>query len=72
VAFAVDIRGIGDELLEFAGYIFVRENEEFKIYANKYMEDYIVRKSDFLLYVDELEEAQTISRGRIVNLGDPD
>jgi hypothetical protein len=72
MAFAVNIDGIDDQVLEFAGYTFVRENEEFKVYTNKFMEDYIVRKSDYLLYVDELEEAQVISRGRIINLGDPD
>jgi|HubBroStandDraft_4_1064222.scaffolds.fasta_scaffold07058_6 hypothetical protein len=72
MAFAVDISGVDDQLLEFAGYTFVRENDEFKIYTNKYMEDYIVRKLDNLLYVDELDEAQTISRGRIINLGNPD
>ena len=72
MAFAVDISGVDDRLLEFAGYSFVRENDEFKIYTNKFMEDYIVRKSNYLLYVDELDEAQTISRSRIINLGDPD
>jgi hypothetical protein len=66
--FAVDITGVDDRVLEFAGYSFVEENDEFKVYRNKYMEDYIVRKTDSLLYVDELDEAQTISQGRITNL----
>jgi hypothetical protein len=68
MAFAVNINGLDDRLLEFAGYNFIEENGEFKIYRNKYKEDFIVRKKDYLLYVDELDEAQTLSRGRIINL----
>jgi hypothetical protein len=68
MAFAVEISGIPDGLLEFVGYVLVEENEEFKVYRDKYMEDHIVRKSDSLLYVDELDEAQALSAGRIVRL----
>jgi hypothetical protein len=71
MAFAVDITGVDDRQLEFAGYYLIDENEEFKVYRNK-MQDYIVRKANNLLYVDELDEAQTISRGRIINLGHDD
>jgi hypothetical protein len=68
MSFAIDIQGIDDRILQFAGYYFVEENEEFKVYRDKYMEDHIVRKTDSLLYVDELDEAQTISQGRITRL----
>jgi hypothetical protein len=70
MAFAVEISGIDDRLLAFAGYNFVEENEEFKVYRDKFMEDHIVRKSDSLLYVNEIDEAQTLSMGRVVSLPD--
>ena len=70
MAFAVNIDGIDDRILDFAGYHFVDENEEFKVYRDKYMQDHIVRKSDSFLYVDELDEAQAISVSRIVTLDD--
>ena len=72
MAFAVNIEGVDDRLLEFAGYYLLEENEEFKIYRNKYRDDFIVRKTDSLLYVEELDEAQTIAQGRITNIGHDD
>ena len=68
MAFAVEISWIDDRLLAFAGYHLVEESTEFKVYRDKYMEDHIVRKSDSLLFVEELDEAQTISAGRIITL----
>jgi hypothetical protein len=66
--FAVDISGIADQSLEFVGYFLVEENEEFKIFRDKYGEDHIVQKSDGLLYVDELDQAQSLGAGRVVML----
>jgi hypothetical protein len=66
MSFAVEISGLDDRLLAFAGYHYVEENDEFKVYRDKYGQDHIVRKSDSLLYVDELDDAQTISQGRII------
>jgi hypothetical protein len=68
MAFAVETTGVSDKDLEFIGYYLIEQNDEFKIYRNKYMEDHIVKKSDSLLYVDELDEAQCLGAGRIVQL----
>jgi hypothetical protein len=69
MAFAVEITGVTDKQLEFIGLYLVEENEEFKVYRDKYMEDHIVDKADGLLYVDELDEAQAIGGAdRIVTL----
>jgi hypothetical protein len=70
MAFAVEISGIDDRLLAFAGYFLVEENTEFKVYRDKYMQDHIVRKSKPYLFVDELDEAQTISQGRVITIPD--
>jgi hypothetical protein len=70
MAFAVEISGIDDGVLAFAGYFLVERNDEFKVYRDKYMQDHIVRISKPFLYVDELDEAQTISQGRVVTIHD--
>jgi hypothetical protein len=70
MAFAVDISGVPDSILEFAGYYAVEENDEFKVYRDKFMQDHVVQKARPYLYVDELDEAQTLAPGRIVVLGD--
>jgi hypothetical protein len=57
MAFAVDISGVPDSILEFAGYYAVEENDEFKVYRDKFMQDHVVQKARPYLYVDELDQA---------------
>jgi len=69
MAFAVEISNVSDKELEFVGYSLVEENEEFKVYRDKYSEDYVVRKAKPYLFVNELDEAQSLGADRVVTLG---
>ena len=62
MAYAVNISGISDEILEFLGYSKVRENNEFVVYQDKYLEDYIVDKEKPYLFVEDLNDALILKR----------
>jgi hypothetical protein len=68
--FCVDISHLTDENLEFFGYQVVSENEEFKVYTDKNLEDHLVRKSSPLLYVEDINDAVYMSAISVVALPD--
>lgn len=69
-SFAVNISNIPDKVLSFMGYEMVEENDdEFKIYRDKYREDHIVFKSRPLLFVEDPNDAVFLASDRAIALG---
>ncbi len=49
----VDITGVPDAFLDFMGYVFVSENDKFKIYVYKGEEIILSKKPPVFLYVED-------------------
>jgi hypothetical protein len=71
--FCVDISHLTDEMLSFFGYDIRDENDEFKIYTDKSLEDHIVEKARPRLYVEDVNDAVYLAATNVVALpGDID
>jgi|GEM_PF-5488652 len=68
--FAVNISGIPDETLSFFGYDFQEENDEFKIYIDKYLEAHIVKKAHPFLYVEDINDSVYLASRAVIALPD--
>lgn len=68
--FCVDISSIPDETLAFFGYDLRDENDEFKIYVDKYLEDHIVEKAKPRLYVEDVNDAAYMASRSVTALPD--
>lgn len=68
--FCIDISHLSDETLSFFGYDARDENDEFKIYTDKNLEDHIVDKSRPRLYVEDVNDAVYLSATNVVALPD--
>ena len=68
--FCVNIGAHNDKTLEFFGYRFIRENDEFKVYQDKHLEDHIVAKARPLLYVEDVNDAAYLAANEVVALPD--
>ncbi len=68
--FAVNISGISDETLSFFGYELQDENDVFKIYCDKYLEDHIVKKELPFLYVEDINDATFLASKAVIALPD--
>jgi hypothetical protein len=60
----VSIAGVPDEFLEFLGYVFVREDDDLKVYRRK-DELMFVKKANPFLFVDDLNDKR-ILKGRSI------
>jgi hypothetical protein len=58
--FYVNIQGISDEQLAFLGFRLVKEDEAHKLYADYYGEEYLVRRDEPYLKVDDLNTAMSL------------
>ena len=68
--FCCDISGIDDRVLEFFGYQLEDENEEFKIYRDKFGDPHIVSKLAPRLYVEDVNDAVYVAAKRVIALPD--
>ena len=68
--FCVDISGLSDETLAIFGYDLRDQNEEFKIYTDKYLEDHIVDKVKPRLYVEDVNDAVYMAAHSVTALPD--
>lgn len=68
--FAVNIGNIPDDTLAFFGYTLIRENSEFKVYSDKYLEDHIVAKAKPLLYVEDVNDAAYMAASDVIAIPD--
>lgn len=68
--FCVDISQLDDRTLAFFGYRFVEENQEFKVYVDKFGEDHIVSKTRPRLYVEDVNDAAYMTAEHVIALPD--
>ena len=69
--FCCDITGIDDKTLEFFGYFLDEENEEFKVYRDKFGDAHIVAKDRPRLYVEDVNDAVYVASKRVIVLPNP-
>ena len=66
--FYVSSEGVDETKLSFLGYTLIRQDDEFWLYQDYAGDEYIVRKSDPYMYVDDVNDALYINATRLMNV----
>lgn len=70
--FYVNLASVDASTLAFLGYTLIRENDEFILYEDYAGSEYLVRKSDPFMYVDDMNDALYLNATTIANAPDDD
>ena len=70
--FYVSLDDISDDKLSFLGYSLIREDGEFKLYQDYKGDEYLIRKEDPFIYVDDVNDALYLNASIVANFPSTD